>query len=235
MTYLELCQMLVRECGITGSDNKPTTVVGQKGEMRLVVDWIARADITIQKLWSDWKFMRGTADITVPALSQFITSQAINWPADLGHWNRDESFWANVNTTDAKKISFIKWHEYRALGNGVLIPTDSAPSLITIKDDQTLAVHNPCKSAWALQAEYFRKPTKMLNDTDVSPIPEQFHDIIIYRAMMYYADYENAGEVKASAVQQYSEEMQALEAYSLPEAFRKNTFFDEEGVVVVPQ
>lgn len=235
MTYLELCQLLVRECGISGADNKPSSVINQSGEMRLVVSWIARADTTIQKLWSDWKFMRNTADITVAASTQFITSTAINFPTDLSHWNRDKTFWANANTIKAREIAFVKWNEYRNnFGNGVIKTTPTTPSVITIRDDESLAVFNPCDKAWSLQAEYFRKPVRMSADNDVSPIPEQFHEIILYQAMMYYADFESATEVKQSAIQQYGMELIKLEAHSLPEAHRKNTYFDEEGVTVRP-
>ena len=88
-TFKELVQDLHRESGASGST--PSTVENQTGEALRMVRWIRRADLHIQKLWHDWKFLwsptqysedtvDGTRDATVP------TTQGIWALPTAGAW-----------------------------------------------------------------------------------------------------------------------------------------------------
>ena len=55
MTFLELCQTVRQEVGLSGTG--PTTVVSQEGQLKVVVDFVIEADHQVQGLWSDWNFL----------------------------------------------------------------------------------------------------------------------------------------------------------------------------------
>ena len=55
MTFLELCQTVRSEVGISGTG--PTTVIGQEGQLLSIVNFTAEADFLIQGLWLDWNFL----------------------------------------------------------------------------------------------------------------------------------------------------------------------------------
>ncbi len=236
MNFLELCQALVRESGMSGQDTLPTTVVDQAQQMRLVVDWIARADIQIQTLWSDWRFMRKQVQVSVPADSRYINATHTNYPTDLSRWHRGCIFYGNPNTPDAVQIEHMAHDDFSAqYGWQIFTPKETLPVIAAIRDDETIAVWQPYNQPWIFQGDYVRKSTKMAADADISPIPEEFHDIIVYLAKMFYAEDEESPEVFSTAQMRYREWLERLEAHSLPEAYRKNTYRDGVGVVVVPQ
>ena len=59
-TYLEICQDVARECGIAGGADvapKPTSVIGQRGELQRVVFWVRKAYKQIQGT-RNWRWLR---------------------------------------------------------------------------------------------------------------------------------------------------------------------------------
>lgn len=55
MTFLELCQLVARTAGLSGTG--PTAVTGQSGDLDRIVDWVQMADLDIQQEHPNWKFM----------------------------------------------------------------------------------------------------------------------------------------------------------------------------------
>ena len=55
MTFLELCQTVRQEVGVSGTG--PSTVLSQEGQLKVIVDFVAASDFEIQVLWEDWDFL----------------------------------------------------------------------------------------------------------------------------------------------------------------------------------
>ena len=53
-TYLELCQQLIEDAGISGT---MSTVVNQTGEFKRVTNWIKRATTEIEQKFFNWNFL----------------------------------------------------------------------------------------------------------------------------------------------------------------------------------
>ena len=79
MTFLEMCQAVVSEGGIS-NDVAPTTVTGQVDQLARVVNWVSRAWVEIQEKHIDWDFLR-VEDVatTTPSAGQYIYT-----PDDFG-------------------------------------------------------------------------------------------------------------------------------------------------------
>ena len=56
----------------------------------------------------------------------------------------------------------------------------------------------------------------MTVDSDVPIFAAQYHDAIMYRALMYYGEFEGDGTVIATAQSEADRELGALEAAQLP-------------------
>lgn len=216
MTYLQLCQKFRRTSGISGSG--PTAVTGQTGIAELIVDWIADADQLIQEQWFNWGFMWGTKtfntvandkDYTLTDLSLVTGSTALN------NWD-DTSFVVSPTSNSYQRLKSLSYKEYRGNYKLGTVPTGK-PTHVVIQPDNSIILYPTPDAVYSVTADYFKKPNRLAANTDTSPIPVQYHDAIIYRAKLMYAEYEEIPNLYQSASIDYDKIMQSLQAHSLPD------------------
>lgn len=179
MTYLQLVNLLKLELGVAGDDL--ATIIGQTAMKKKLVEWIANADVLIQSKHWDWNFMWANYqfDTVVGNCEPTVAS-------DLGVWDRD-SFYLDKETTTHRKLDYIDWRTYRDL-DGVGVKSQQKPSGFTIKPDNSICLREKPDDIYSLTAEYWKRPTKMTLDADVSPIPEAFQRIIVVQAKLWYGE-----------------------------------------------
>ena len=95
MTFLELCQTVRQEVGVSGTG--PTTVLSQEGQLKVIVDFVAASDFEIQVLWEDWDYLWAQYSST---LSTSVKEPILQKPTDLGTWDL-RSFYLNYTTDDS--------------------------------------------------------------------------------------------------------------------------------------
>ena len=201
MTFLELCQRLRQEVGAAGAG--PASVTGQHGEYARLVSWVQQAWREIQLSRHQWRF--AWAQASVPVASDF---RNYFLPADLDVWDK-----ATIEC-NGRKINALPWADFRqryAQGSG-----ESYPRFITQMPDRTLALDTTPDQDGQITFEYWRTP-QALTEGGITPrLPERYHMIIVYRAMLYYGLYENAPEVVQAARSGESRIMGELELSELP-------------------
>lgn len=223
-TYLELCIKLRREAGIVGSD--PTTVVGQTNMLAKIVGWIADADEDIQSKWLDWGFLHDEFSSSTVAGDKDIAA-----PADFGMWDED-SFYLDYSLSSFQKLSQVDYSVWRkAMRNGV--KTNAKPAYYVIKPDKDIILEPVPDDVYTLTADYYKTATRLAADSDTSLIPKKFDRLIIARAKMYYAEFDNAPEVMNAATQEYIDLMNRLESLYLP-GQQPNTQ-SSNNMVIVPE
>jgi hypothetical protein len=203
MTFLELCQALRREAGISGTG--PSSVDGQSGEMLRVVEWVRAANLEIQKMPYNWDFLWGEYALTLTEPLPGVFTQ--EYPlADLGVKNVDPaSFYAYRPSVTAERwqlrnLPHVNWR--RNYNSNVL--TTGKLSTFTVKPNGTLRFDPIPDELFTVAFDYFREPQSLAVNTDVPLIPEDFHNIIVQKALMEYARYENAVEVYQGANTEYT-------------------------------
>lgn len=190
MDFLTLVQALQEESGSGGS--AITTIVGATGETLRLRNWIARADLAIQAQFTDWKFLHVEDDSTTTGSGTADYAA----PSDLRAWDRD-SFRVEASLVDRA----VEWNirDYP-------LPTSSGqPSEIFILPDNQLRVHPVPDGAYTILGNYWKKPVQLdsTDDTDTPQIPTEFHPLIVYVALSYYANWEQAPEIKRQAQEGY--------------------------------
>tara|TARA_S200000501_G_scaffold106634_1_gene100088 strand:+ start:1632 stop:2318 length:687 start_codon:yes stop_codon:yes gene_type:complete len=209
MTFLELCQTVRQEVGISGTG--PSTVVGQEGQLKVIVDFVAEADYQIQALWHDWNFLWSQYSST---LSTGTRAPATTKPTDLGNWDM-RSFYLDYTTDDSISLSTLSYVEWRAdFRQGVA--TNDSPTYVVVQPDSSLIVDPPPDKAYTITADYWKTPTKMTANTDESVIPSQYHRIIVARAKTMWAEREEAPEILLGSSAEYQDLLDKLESQSLP-------------------
>jgi hypothetical protein len=82
--------------------------------------------------------------------------------------------------------------------------------------DNTLEFEPVPNGVYQIKADYFRKPTPMAANNDVSLIPVNYQQAILGRAVVLYANYENAPEIKSQGEEIFEEVYGRLENHELP-------------------
>lgn len=223
-TFLELCQTVRRECGISGSGL--SSVVNQTGKYLSVVNWVADADLFVVSLHFDWNFLwdDSYSKTTVLGDKDYVK------PTDLGTWDRT-SFWIDYTSASGvhlKELGYRKWRDQYGRG----VQTNNIPSQVVVKPDGDLILHPPPNTAsFTLTGEYWKTPARLVANTDTSTIPALYERIIIARAKMYYAEDQGAEDVMANAEREYGTYLQLMERHELPGQENRGLMSTEPMVV----
>lgn len=211
MNYLQLCQDLVSELGLAGGQG-PSSVTGQRGELKNVTRWIAQSCLWIDNLWTDWKYHwceysgQLPANITIPTAAQFL----------VGRWDR-ESLWVDKNSTVPQRLRFMEWREYRSIHEvGAAIALRSRPNTFTVRPDATLRCYPTDTTPHTVTGEFWRQPFMLVNDTDVPLMPPQHHRVIVARAAIMYGNREDAPEIIAGFEAEYTDGLEKLQSDQAP-------------------
>jgi hypothetical protein len=210
--FLQLCQDVVTDIGIAGG--QITTTVGNTNtELQRVVSWVARADIMIQKLWSDWTFLWYLDNaIAIPAgTDNFSTTYPFD---DIDH----KSMVVNAATAGANP-SYPKWMDWAAfyLAYQTRVKTPAAsPSNWAVDPAGNIWLSHITINPINVWLEYWLRPTRMIAVNDTSPIPSDFDMIIVERAKIMYAERENAPEILSGSTAEYTDTLDKLQSSCLP-------------------
>ncbi len=226
-TYLEICQDVIRECGISGT---LTTVASQTGEFNRVVNWVKQAWIEIQNRHHNWLWMRASATVDTTAgdgsyaASDFTdeaTSAAIT---NFDRWLADDledppkMYLTSTGVGGEYWLSWLDWYQFRTI---YLVnqnrTTQGQPAHISVDPQLNIRFGQLPNDAYTATVNYYRSAQKFSADADVpTGLPEQYDDIIMYRAMEKYAGYEAAQEVMVRATTEGNRVMRQLEVNQLP-------------------
>lgn len=201
MDYLALVQALWRESGAGAS--KPSTVESQAGERERLVYWIRQADEFVQELHADWNFLWGQE-------SFYTTSgQSIYTPAvSVSLFDRDAWF------IEGESVPCI---EYIDIKDQARLDTSGKPWQVVLLPDGTIRLDGEPDDQYQVQYDYWAPvQTMQVSDTAQSAIPVEFRQVIVGKALMLYAEFENAPEILQKGATMYDHWLKRLEAKQLP-------------------
>lgn len=208
-TFLELVVDLHRESGAAGA--APATVVNQRGEYKRLVNWIKDADMYIQDLYENWKFMRAEySEDTLVGNNSLPTVQDVAW------YDEDTFKIIENGTTDENLIEVV---EYDTIKGEIRDTTSNVPYRVIIMPDNTLQVDPVPNAAHTIKCDYYRNAVEMTANTDISLIPPRFHKAILGYGLMLYGGYENAKESLEQGEKIFGTQLARLENNQLPNQF----------------
>lgn len=219
MNCLQLINRARQECGVTGP--ALTTITGLTGESLRFLDWINAAWVDIQTAHEDWQFMRQPLQFNTVTSQWQYTPTEVGVGATFANWKRD-SFRASsvgANYGDEQLLNFMEWNTFRNLYQYAnMRNTTARPVVVTIvPPSKNLGLGAIPNQPYVIVGEYYRKPTEFTTATQEPDLPERFHPMIVYRAMMFYAGYEAATEVYQRGELEFKRLMNRLEIDQLPD------------------
>ena len=195
-SFLTLCNDLWREVGAAGSGI--TATANQTGEALRLVNWVHDAELDIQNLWVDWKWLRKTLTCYTPAGSNtgIFTVQGGGisaQPADLGEWDYKTFMIQPPGSSYFVPLAVKEWQEVR---HEVFDTTDQQqPWRVIVMPDNTLRWDLTPDQSYPIQVEYRSQPYDLKVDADISNIPARFANrLIVEFARLKYGWFENAQE-----------------------------------------
>lgn len=191
MNFLQLCQAFRQEAGISGSG--PTTVVGQSGEYKRIVDWIARAWVKIQTdKGRKWKFTWTQVEINTTADVQTydMSGESIK-EIDTDTFT---IFLTSATQSAEQKLAYMEYSKWRKI-NGHQHPDSSFPSVVTVLPDGDLKFYPPPDADYTVRFDGRFAVQHMTADSDTPYLPADYHHAILYQALLDYGRYEGAEEI----------------------------------------
>ncbi len=223
MNFIELCKELRSQCSVAGIG--PDRIVNQTGNYLRLINWIRQSNTEIQAKYFNWKFLwRRFSHTEEQAKRLFLDTEAVTIaaPGDLNIWNLS-SFWLNGSRIGA--VEYSRWSREESFCG--------VPFLVVMPDN-SLELHNKPAGFPEITADYYAVPQILKDDKDIPYIPDTYHQLIVYRGMMMYANYDNAPEVKSAAIEGMQSLMPQLEASQLP-GQQDSMTVNEYDFVISPQ
>lgn len=195
MSRLELVQRVFLEAGLAGSG--PTSTVDQVGEAAQIVGYVDEAWLDIQQA-RKWRWMWELVDITIEAGQSSATDDV---PAD--RYIHDSAYIGMVD------LAYVPWEVWR-----MVYPTITGtgqPSEWTIRPDNAFLVNSTVSEDTTISIERYENPTVMTADDD-EPVglKGEHHMVIVWRAVMLYAGFDEADKLYKHAAMEYAKKLAVL-------------------------
>lgn len=216
MTFLEICQELARLASIPGGG--PTAVTGQTGELLRVVNWAKQAWLDIEIRHPRWNFLRKDLQFNTVIGQQAYTMTQMA-ALDLRMVDRDSlrTYETAVGVNDEQYIVFWDYNIFRDTYMYAQ-QTQQRPTVFTSDPaNKNLLFGSIPDKIYTVRGKYWRRAVAPTTDAEVPAFPDEYHQLVVYRALMKYAGYEAAGDAKQTALEEYGPLMRALERDQLPQ------------------
>lgn len=203
----------------------PTSVTGQAGEYKRVVDWINNSYMDIQLKHDDWNFMwaefskdltAGTGEYT----AKEMTHNNLASQVDVARFDL-ESFRYYLKSSGVSAENFCCHHEYHAFRDmyrfGSTRTQQGVPSEFAVAPNKNVLFWQTPNDVYVINGIFYRAATKMSADSDVPILPSEFHYLIVWWALTKYAGFEESSPVFQNGVAQLNRMLNKMERQERPE------------------
>jgi len=224
-TYLDLVTDVITETGLNGG-NAPSSVTGAEGDAAKVAYWVRIADQQLQRERIDWDFLWENPTVTLSQSSNVVPNPLMTNVPDqpvenIGLINaiaKDRLAIIDTNG-EASFPTYMDWNEFSVRYNYETQAETDFPSFWTIRPDRAILLSEPLLSAdLTCKYEYWRKPIKLRNDSDISLVPLDFTRLIVLLAKILYAEHEDAPEVDVGSTSHYDVILNQMISVHAPES-----------------
>lgn len=224
-TYLELCQSVRAQAGISGDG--PSSVANQTGIMQDVVRWVAEAYAEIQTKYENWNYLHSAYTAELQG-GQFCIdpSQLIGEKGTEGiRQITTDSFRVRESTdTPWKVLKYVPWSVWQISPEILKDDKRAVPEFYTEQPNGKLlfypyqdAATDPLDNIdYPIKFQGYGRPHVMKNNSDIPIFHEQYAELIKLLALMRYAEYYNAMEVYQTADATFRQQIKKMEYSELP-------------------
>lgn len=209
MNFKQLVSRTMREAGIPTQTFEAVGVGGATGEALRVVGWVESAYADVQSR-RKWGFLWESTQITVPA-GDYIVPAATVGAIPAARYEKESLF-----DVSGANFGYLSWEQFRLAYPAVLIMAGT-PSLWTIRPDGAFVVNSKPTAPIVYTVDRYKRPQVMASNTDEPVLPVEFHMAIVWRALLLYCNFEEAGVSRATAQAEFDRIVNAMGVQELPD------------------
>ncbi len=221
MNYLQLVQRLKRKCRVSGA--MPATLQNSPAEeVARLSDWINEAWTDIQLARPDWRWMRGSVTFqTTQAKPTYSLAEILAMDSTFtgfGNWKIDtfRNYVTDAGTASEIFMDYEPYDEWRDTYQfGGFRYAYSRPINFSYSPDFSICLGPVPVSGYTVIGDYYKVATELSADADTPNLPSQFHQAIVYRAMMFYGMSEAAPEVFQEGETEFKRMMARISMHEL--------------------
>ena len=235
-TFLELCKGVCREGNIADGETAISTVVAQVGELNRVVNYVKQAWVEIQNRHQhtglNWRWLHSEFELTTvastdayaygdAAVEDSIAAAAItrfrNW--NVKDYDDPPKIYLQSSGIGSQTyLTFLDWVSFKHLYKlGTQNTTEGYPAHITINPRNQIVLGPIPNGIYIVTGDYQKSAQILSGDADEPELPEDFEDVIMWRALAKHALRTNAPETLTMAEEWYATYMGQLEQDQLAE------------------
>lgn len=203
MTFLELVQAVARESGTYDPDALPATTVNAAGRTLTLCQWVIEAYIQIQTERADWLWLEAEFSGSTLAAVRSYDAAAMGIASRFSRWiardGRGLSYFSAYLTatgqTDEQFLDVYDWEEFRREAMVGSAATQSGrPTIVAVAPDRKLYLHEIPDAVYTVRGRYMKAPQVLSGDADTPEMPDEFHRLIVWRALLLMGTYDEAME-----------------------------------------
>lgn len=183
-----MCRRVILESGV--SNVTLGTTLNQYGEAANFVNWVDDAWEEVQELFN-WPSLWERAILAVP-------SGASSVDGGLPVWRYDTT--EGVTRIGDAPLVFLPYSDFKVMYRTV---QPGVPSAWTIQPNRTLALNAVVESETPVTVERFNLPGRFTQDDSVPALPAGHHMMIVWRALMMYGGFDEAGAAYQRGASEY--------------------------------
>jgi hypothetical protein len=214
MNFLELVQSLHSETGASGQ--VPGDVTGQTNENRQLVNWTRSAWQMIQSMRL-WRFLRSEKVIAtvIGQADYLLATLPIPWTdfRELDVVDTNARYSRVILTRSNGSKQRLQYLPYEAfLDAFALSPASSTtPTAFTFTPGNlALRFYPTPDKVYSINIPYFKQAQVLTAKTDTPLMDAELHWVIVWRALMLYADHNNIADFRMNAKAKYRQELSKM-------------------------
>ncbi len=218
--FLAICNEFKSQVQIEGP--ALTDTENQEKLADLIVTWCAKAQLYVEGLHHDWRWLRATKSFSTEADKYEYTLSDLSLSATLNLWDIEGKHGEGGNSkaiykpgqSGGRALTWMEYETWRMKYQQWNTQT-GPPTKITEDDDLSLILYPTPDDVYPLQVPYFLEPVRMVSKTSEPGIPTRYRDIICEYAKKYYEEYEDAPEISFYSSLKFNELLRQMQSTEL--------------------
>jgi hypothetical protein len=199
VNLVQIARRVKSESGRSGSG--PASVALATGDDRRIIDACIDEWRDIQLEPYQWRWMRRSARVTLPLqMSHTTASLGLSRMARPKRQNDDYFVTAALESDPTREwqVREVSWDWFRQ--NLIVNTPASGPAQFwSWSPERELYVGPTPDQSQLLRLDYFVKPQELAADADTPEMPEEYHMLIVWRALMSIGVFDAANEIYVRA------------------------------------
>jgi hypothetical protein len=223
MNFLQLCQRVAQESGTVPGTDDPSTVTGQEGRLKRIVDWTSQAYLDIQRLHTTWRWLQEDFSGSTIAGTQSYDAAALNIASRFSHWlhlnEARQCTFSIYKTSEGQAgeglLTYREWRDFRQTLN-IGTHDNNKPVCFTVDPNNNIVFYPTPDDAYTIRGVYQKAPQTLAADGDEPEMPEQHHMAIVWKALLYLGTFDEGAEQLPVWDSFFQGELNSIEDLQLP-------------------